>query len=81
MTLAQSANERAVEDGDSDHDEAGALVRKWPCTCACAHARGAIYFILFLAEVSGAVEMDGHGDNDVGDMGWIVVVSCSGGLW
>ena len=32
------------------------------------------------AEVGGAVEMNGHGGNDVSDMGFIVVVSCGDGI-
>ena len=31
------------------------------------------------AEVSGDVEMNGHDDNDVGDMGYIMIVSCGDG--
>ena len=33
------------------------------------------------AEVGDAVEMNGHVDDGVGDMEWIMVVSCSGELW
>ena len=32
------------------------------------------------AEVGGVAEMNGHDDNDVGDMVWIMVVRCGDGI-